>query len=62
MNLANNRYLFYLVCIPVRLFIAYLTVYVDKQYLPVFGAFFAVIAASFMYLFIFVGETTNSIG
>jgi hypothetical protein len=62
MNLANNRYLFYLVCIPVRLFIAYSTFILDEKYLPIFGTFFAVIAASFIYLFVFVGETTNSIG
>ena len=57
MTLSNNQYLFFLICVPTRLFIAYLTAFLDPQYLPILGTFFGLIALSWLYLFAFVGQS-----
>jgi hypothetical protein len=57
MAISNNQYMFFLLCIPTRVFLAYLTTIVSAQFLPIFGTIFGLIAASWIYLFIFVGQS-----
>ena len=54
MNTLQKRFLaFLLLCIPIRIIIAFIAKYVDKKYLPYLGYLAIIPAIGFAYIFIF---------
>jgi hypothetical protein len=55
----NSVVLFLFICFPIRLFLTWLSANLSKKYLPVFGAFYLIMAVGILYLY-FAGKRLDA--